>query len=94
MSTEFAGDDLVLDVETGNIYYKDKTGQLKQITKTTPNAYIPPMSFPSASNPNYSGGSSNVLTGPITITGDLTVTGNLFGAATASLPDPLRGGIL
>ena len=30
MPTEFASDDLVLDADTGNVYYKDKTGDLKQ----------------------------------------------------------------
>ena len=92
MPTEFSSDDLVLDADTGNIYYKDKRGSLKQITKTTPNVILPTLSFPSSSNPNYGGNLGNSLTGPITITGDLTVTGQLFGAATASLPDPIDGG--
>ena len=94
MPTEFASDDLCLDVETGNIYYKDKTGTLQQITKTTPNITLPTLSFPSSSNPSYGGNTSNNWTGPITINGDLTITGELHGtlAATASLPDPIRGG--
>ena len=96
MPTEFASDDLCLDVDTGNIYYKDKKGDLHQIVNTTPAVILPTLSFPSSSNPSYSGNSSNNWTGPITVTGDLTVTGTLHGtlSATASLPDPIRGGIL
>ena len=88
LSTEFSGQDLILDVEKGDLYYKNKKGQLKVISNYDTNPWNPE---------NYPASSFNVLQGPILIKGkflggdlkelNLRVDGTISGSI-----DPVDGG--
>jgi len=99
---EFGSSDLMIDIDAGDIYFKDRKGKLRKIlsqetlplTKALPQLNSPTVSALITKNVTASANissSGNIITTQITASGDLSASGEVI-ALTGSF-DIIEGGV-
>jgi hypothetical protein len=73
---EFGSSDLMIDIDAGDIYFKDRRGKLRKILSqdTTP----PSISLPQLNSPTISA-SFAVITKNVTASANISASGNIIG---------------
>jgi len=72
---EFGSDDLVIDIDAGDIYFKDRKGKLRKILSQDTSPPLP--SLPQFFSPTISA-SFAVITKNITASGDISASGTIY----------------